>query len=190
MDHNFWDEKYIYKKTGWDLGEVSPPLAAFIDTLTDKTGRILIPGCGNCYEATYLLEKGFTNITLIDISTTLVNSLLQKFLDNPEVTVVHGDFFEHKGMYDLILEQTFFCALPPKMRMLYVNKMHDLLDSNGVLAGLLFNREFDGGPPFGGSTEEYQQLFKDKFNIQIIENAYNSIAPRANSEVFIYLKKQ
>ena len=76
------------------------------------------------------------------------------------------------------------------MRMLYVDKMHDLLDTNGVLTGLLFNREFDGGPPFGGSTEEYQQLFKDKFDIQIMANAYNSIAPRANSEVFIYLKKR
>ena len=190
MDHNFWDDKYICKKTGWDLGEVSPPIAAFIDTLTDKTERILIPGCGNCYEAAYLLEKGFSNITLIDISTTLVNSLIQKFDKNQEITVVHGDFFEHKGKYDLILEQTFFCALPPKMRMLYVDKMHDLLDTNGVLTGLLFNREFDGGPPFGGSTEEYQQLFKDKFDIQIMANAYNSIAPRANSEVFIYLKKR
>jgi hypothetical protein len=45
-------------ETGWDLGQVSPPLKAYIDQLTDKNLRILIPGCGNSYEAEYLLEKG------------------------------------------------------------------------------------------------------------------------------------
>jgi hypothetical protein len=29
--------------------------------------------------------------------------------------VLLGDF-NHKGEYDLIIEQTFFCALPPVMR--------------------------------------------------------------------------
>ena len=47
---------------GWDLGEVSPPIKSYIDTLEDKNIRILIPGCGNTYEAEYLLEQGFTKL--------------------------------------------------------------------------------------------------------------------------------
>jgi hypothetical protein len=39
--------------------------------VTDKTNRILIPSCGNSYEAEYLLEQGFTN-TVIDIAPTSV----------------------------------------------------------------------------------------------------------------------
>jgi hypothetical protein len=44
------------KTTGWDLGLVSPQLK-IIDTLKDKDIAILIPGCGNTYEAAYLLEQ-------------------------------------------------------------------------------------------------------------------------------------
>jgi hypothetical protein len=34
---------------------VSLPIKAYIDTLKDKDIAILIPGCGNTYEAAYLL---------------------------------------------------------------------------------------------------------------------------------------
>jgi hypothetical protein len=48
---------------------VSPPIKAYIDTLKNKDIAILIPGCGNTYEAAYLLlEQGFTNVTVIDIA--------------------------------------------------------------------------------------------------------------------------
>ena len=43
----------------------------------DKTASILIPGCGNAYEAEYLLANGFKNITIIDIAPSLVAQLLQ-----------------------------------------------------------------------------------------------------------------
>jgi hypothetical protein len=44
------------------------PIKNYIDTLKDKDIAILIPGCGNTYEAAYLLEQGFTNVTVIDIA--------------------------------------------------------------------------------------------------------------------------
>ena len=108
------------------LGTVSPPIKAYIDTLANKNLRILIPGSGNSYEAEYLLDHGFTNITVIDIAPTLVADLKEKFKNNSNIQIVLGDFFEHKGEYDLIIEQTFFCALPPIVRNNYVLKMHQL----------------------------------------------------------------
>ena len=77
--------------------------------------------------------------------------------------MILGAFFEHKGNYDLIIEQTFFCALPPTMRQKYVWKMHQLLRDSGKIVGLLFNKIFESGPPFGGSKAEYVSLFKDAF---------------------------
>ena len=68
---------------------------------------------------------------------------LKKFKNNPNIKIVLGDFFAHKGKYDLIIEQTFFCALPPTMRQKFVWKMHQLLADEGKLAGLLFNRAFE-----------------------------------------------
>ena len=189
LDQAYWDNQYQANTTGWDLGEVSPPLKSYIDTLKNKNIRILIPGCGNTYEADYLLEQGFTNVTVIDIAPTLVENLKNKFKDNPNINIVLGDFFKHQGMYDVIIEQTFFCALPPTMRQRYVWKMHQLLAKEGKIAGLLFNRTFENSPPFGGSQEEYELLFNASFNFLKMEVCRNSATPRAGSELFIELQK-
>ena len=163
LDQTYWDNQYQANATGWDLGQVSPPIKTYINTIENKDAKILIPGCGNTYEAEYLLQQGFTNITVIDIAPTLVENLKQKFVNNKNITIVLGDFFEHQGNYDFIIEQTFFCALPPTMRQKYVWKMHQLLTDYGKLFGLLFNREFEVSPPFGGSLNEYEQLFTKAF---------------------------
>ncbi|WP_281228605.1 methyltransferase domain-containing protein [Flavobacterium aquiphilum] len=189
LDQTYWDNQYQANSTAWDLGQVSPPLKSYIDSLKDKNISILIPGCGNTYEAEYLLEQGFTNITVIDIAPTLVENLKFKFKDNSNINIVLGDFFEHRGVYDLILEQTFFCALPPTMRQKYVWKMHQLLDDKGKIAGLLFNRTFESGPPFGGSQEEYNLLFQKSFDFLKMEICRNSAEKRADSELFIEFQK-
>ncbi len=189
LDQNYWDAQYKSNTTGWDLGQIAPPIMGFIDTLTNKNCRILIPGCGNTYEAKYLLDKGFTNITVIDIAPTLVALLQQKFANNSNIKIVLGDFFEHKGEYDVIIEQTFFCALPPFMRQKYVWKMHQLLANEGKLAGLLFNRDFEVSPPFGGNQEEYELLFKAAFDFTKLEVSQNSAEPRKGSELFFEFKK-
>jgi len=193
MENNnqtFWDNQYQANTLGWDLGAISPPIKSYIDTLEDRNLRILIPGCGNSYEAAYLLGQGFTNVTVIDIAPTLVKNLKSKFKNNPNLNILLGDFFEHQGEYDLIIEQTFFCALQPFMRKDYVSKMHQLLSKDGKLAGLLFNRTFDGGPPFGGSQEEYENLFKNTFHFLKMEVCQNSVAPRAGFELWIEFQKK
>jgi SAM-dependent methyltransferase len=189
LDQTYWDNQYQANATGWDLGQVSPPIKTYINTIENKDAKILIPGCGNTYEAEYLLQQGFTNITVIDIAPTLVENLKQKFVNNKNITIVLGDFFEHQGNYDFIIEQTFFCALPPTMRQKYVWKMHQLLTDYGKLFGLLFNREFEVSPPFGGSLNEYEQLFTKAFIFNSISLAGNSIPSRANTELFFEFQK-
>ena len=189
LDQTYWDNQYQANATGWDLGQVSPPIKTYINTIENKEAKILIPGCGNTYEAEYLLQLGFTNITVIDIAPTLVENLKQKFVNNKNITIVLGDFFEHQGKYDFIIEQTVFCALPPTMRQKYVWKMHQLLSDYGKLVGLLFNREFEVSPPFGGSLKEYEHLFFKAFVFNAISLAGNSIPSRANTELFFEFQK-
>lgn len=192
LDAEYWNAQYLSNTTGWDLGMPSPPLVDFIQTLKDKNLRILIPGCGNAYEAEYLLQLGFSNITLVDISADLVKKLQERFAGNANIRVIHSDFFDLVGKYDVVLEQTFFCALEPFMREKYVQQMRAILSENGVLAGLLFNRQFEKqGPPFGGNEAEYRQIFESN-GLQILEmeNCKNSVAPRANSEVFFRAVKK
>lgn len=187
----FWDSRYLQNDTGWDMGEVSPPLKGYFDQLKDKSVSILIPGCGNSHEAGYLLQEGFTHITLLDISDVLVASLQEQFSNYPDppLHLLAGDFFGHEGQFDLIIEQTFFCAIDPGMRKKYFEKMRALLKPGGKLAGLLFDREFEGGPPFGGSEEEYSGLIKDLLHVKTLEPCYNSIPPRAGTELFLIAEK-
>jgi methyl halide transferase len=191
LDKTFWNNQYDANTTGWDLGEVSPPLKAYIDQLTNKNLKILIPGCGNTYEAEYLLQHGFTDVTVIDIAPTLVANLKEKFAANPNIKIILGDFFEHEGTYDLVLEQTFFCAINPSLRKDYVAKMHELLVAGGKLAGVLFNREFEQqGPPFGGCKCQYEAIFAESFNFKCFEYCNNSFVKRAGTELFINLVKK
>ncbi|MDX5321243.1 MAG: TPMT family class I SAM-dependent methyltransferase [Bacteroidota bacterium] len=188
LDASYWDERYRQHQTGWDLGEASPALTAYFDLLSDKDIRILIPGCGNAYEADYLLSKGFSSITVLDISPVLADSLRDRWMGRKEIRVVCDDFFNHEETYDLIVEQTFFCALHPSHREAYAKKMSELLRPNGKLIGVLFSREFmHDGPPFGGSATEYKELFSQVFHEVNIEPCLNSIAPRMGTEVFIQL---
>jgi SAM-dependent methyltransferase len=190
LQADFWNERYLNNETGWDLGSVSPPLAEYINQLTNKQLHILIPGCGNAYEAGYLLERGFEHITLLDLSDIAAQRLREKYKDKP-ITIICKDFFEHRGKYDLILEQTFFCALHPTLRNKYVEQMHSLLNDRGILAGLLFNCRFDKeGPPFGGEKKEYLALFEPFFEIKQMRLAENSVKPRQGNELFIELIKK
>jgi methyl halide transferase len=189
LNQEYWDTQYKVKAIGWDIGSVSSPIKTIVDALENKNSSILIPGCGNSYEAEYLLKQGFTNVTVIDIAPTLVAAISEKFADNDHIKVILGDFFKLEGKYDLIIEQTFFCALPPTMRQKYVWKMHQLLADNGKIEGLLFNRDFDVSPPFGGNKAEYEQLFSGAFDLVKLELCQNSIEKRKDSELIIDFQK-
>ena len=45
-------------------------------------------------------------------------------------------------------------------------------------------------PPFGGNIEEYKSYFNSLFDINIMDNAYNSIASRAGRELFVKMIKK
>ena len=189
-DKNYWEDRWESRKTGWDIGYSSPPIEAYILQYENKKAKILIPGCGNAYEVEFLWNQGFRNITILDIAPKAVAILKEKYKDKEGVAVICEDFFTHFGNYDLVIEQTFFCAIAPKLRPKYAEKMHDLLNEGGRIVGVLFNRKFEkDGPPFGGSISEYQSVFSNYFQLEKMEECYNSIPARKGSEVFINLKK-
>jgi cyclopropane fatty-acyl-phospholipid synthase-like methyltransferase len=190
LNEAYWTERWKNHQTGWDIGFVSTPIKEYVDQLENKELKILIPGCGNAYEGEYLMKHRFKNTHLIDISQEALNSFKKRFPSFPEENLHHGDFFNHQEKYDLVIEQTFFCALNPELRKDYVTKMHDTLTENGKLVGVLFHDKlFDDHPPFGGFLEEYKALFASKFFIHKMEMCKNSIEPRLGREVFINLKK-
>jgi len=191
FSNEFWSQRYEQNKTGWDLGEISAPLKAYIDQLDDKEIKILIPGAGNAYEAEYLFKQGFKNVYVADISEKPLQNLKSRVPEFSNAQLLHINFFEIEDKFDLILEQTFFCALPVKSRQDYAEKSAELLKENGLICGLLFNFPLsEDGPPFGGSKEEYLTYFSPYFKIEILESCYNSIKPRQGNELFFKFRKK
>lgn len=191
FDAAYWTKRYQDNEIGWDLGAPSAPLKAYVDQLTNKSIAILIPGAGNAYEAEYLFNNGFTNVSVIDIAEEPLRNIKKRIPAFPDKNLIQGDFFEHKGQYDLILEQTFFCALHPTLRNNYVKQVHQLLKPTGKLVGVLFTNPLNAAtPPFGATKEEYTSYFNPLFRFKVMDTCYNSIKPRAGRELFINIEKK
>jgi len=190
FDEAYWTQRYHQNRTGWDLGDVSPPLKAYVDQIAHKDYTILIPGSGNSYEATYLFNQGFQNVSILDISQAPLRKFARKNPQFPENQILQEDFFRLKGTFDLILEQTFFSALLPELRTQYADKVLSLLRPGGKLVGVLFDDPlYNDHPPFGGNRIEYLSYFSPRFQIRTFEKCYNSVQSRKNKELFMILEK-
>lgn len=191
LNSDYWENRYQNNDIGWDCGGITTPLKEYFNQLPDKNIKILIPGAGNGYEFEYLVNNGFTNVFVLDYAQTPIQNLKEKLPNVDDNFFIFGDFFDLENNFDLIVEQTFFCALDVNLRSKYVEKMHSLLKPNGKLIGLLFQFPLtEVGPPFGGSINEYQNLFSNYFTIKKLETAYNSIKPRKENELFFIFTKK
>ena len=190
LDEDYWSERYQEGQTGWDIGYASPQLIDFATTFP-KDARILIPGAGNAYEAEALWKMGYVNVYVADLTTEPLQALQNRVPDFPSSQLIHNNFFEVEDQFDLILEQTFFCALDPSLRSDYASHMFKILAPGGKLGGLLFNFPLmETGPPFGGSEAEYRALFEQKFTLLNLHTSTQSIEPRNGKEFFFELEKK
>ena len=188
FNENFWNNKYANNKIGWDLGEVSPPLKTYFDQLENKELKILIPGGGNSYEAEYLYQNGFKNVFVVDVSEIALQNILDRVPNFPSSQLIHANFFELEETFDLVVEQTFFCAIHPKLRSKYASKMKAVLKPKGKLVGVLFDAVLnEDHPPFGGNKNEYVAYFQPYFQIKKMEACHNSYPNRNGMELFIQL---
>ena len=190
LDAEYWDNRYKENETGWDIGGVSRPLIEYLDQVKDTSIKLLFPGAGLAWDAEYAFNKGFINTFVADVSNTAKSSFLKRVHSFPEDQYIIDDIFDLENSFDLILEQTLYCAINPSQREKYANKMFDLLNPGGKLAGVLFTFPLtENGPPFGGSIKEYEKRFSNRFKIKTLENCHNSITPRMGNEAFIILEK-
>jgi thiopurine S-methyltransferase len=189
-DSNYWNKRYIESNTGWDIGYANPVLVEYVKENYSFDDKILIPGAGTAYEVADLISEGYHNCYALDFSQKAKDNFLKQNPKVPNQNYLVNDFFEIDGKYDLILEQTFFCAIHPSKRVDYVHHMSQLLNKGGKLAGLLFEMEKEDGPPYGGSLEEYQELFSSSFDINKLGKTDRSIDSRLGRELFFeFIKK-
>ena len=188
-----WQRHYEENDLGWDLGQVAPPFVKLWQEEKLPLGKVLVPGCGRGHEVVFLAENGF-DVTAIDFSSgavTYLKSALKK--RNLEGRILHQDFFSldesHEGVYDLVLEQTFFCAISPKQRRDYVLNVSRILKPGGILVGLFYHTDEQGGPPYNTTREDIEMHFSKKFEIQELDKTSLSTEQRKDKEWLGILKK-
>jgi SAM-dependent methyltransferase len=188
-----WQRHYEENDLGWDLGQVAPPFVKLWQEEKLPLGKVLVPGCGRGHEVVFLAENGF-DVTAIDFSsgavTYLKNALKKR---NLEGRILHQDFFSldesHEGVYDLVLEQTFFCAISPKQRRDYVLNVSRILKPGGILVGLFYHTDEQGGPPYNTTREDIEMHFSKKFEIQELDKTFLSAEQRKDKEWLGIIKK-
>jgi SAM-dependent methyltransferase len=182
----FWGARYRSGDMGWDLGVPSPPFVRL-----DRAGiiapcRVAVPGCGRGWEVAYLAERGY-QVTGIDFSPEAIQATRERLAEaGVEAELVRGDLFDLPGdleaAFDLVLEQTCFCAIDPVRRPEYVQAAHRLLAPGGRLIGLFYACKGEGGPPFATGPDEVRTLFKERFEIRSLAVTPHSHPRRQGEE--------
>lgn len=193
-EEDYWSKRYKDNLTGWDVGYASTPIVDYVNQLTDKSIRILIPGAGNAYEAEYLWKKGFLNVHILDVSEIPLKGFRKRNPEFPVNQIHQANFFDFKGKFDLIIEQTFFCSFVPsdKNRDAYAKQIAKLLKPTGKLIGVWFDIPLSGDlekRPFGGNKELYTSYLSPYLKTITFNPCYNSITPRKGIELFGIFEK-
>lgn len=189
----FWETKYQRAEHPWDLGQAAPPLMDFFAERS-CTGKLVVLGCGHGHDAIFLAQRGFT-VTGVDFAPSAIAAARQ-FAQQANVILklLQANIFDLPATYpqqfDVVFEHTCFCAIAPEQRPDYVRVAASILKPQGILYGIFFTHNRDGGPPFGSTPQGIRDLFAPHFDILSLEPIQNSIPSRQGEEHWgIFQKK-
>lgn len=159
-----WEQRFREGDTPWERDRPHGFLSDCIDRGEIGPGRsVIIPGCGRCREVGIIAQHGSQTIAA-DLSQTAIDWQKQQLqLDQLEAELIVGDILQWRpdSPLDAVYEQTFLCAIPPRLRMEYEQVVHDWLKPGGKLLALFMQKEERGGPPYGCSLEAMHELFPE-----------------------------
>jgi len=193
----FWDNRYKTNEFSWDLGKPTPYFVEWSTTIKNKSSKsILIPGCGLGHDAIFLSKCGF-NVYACDFSDTALKVLSMKNKENnTNVKLISMDFFNlsrnYSNFFDFILEYTFYCAINPNKRSLYIENCNNLLKNDGKLIGIMLpigNDNVSSNPPFKVTLNELKINFSVFFKLlKLVPNSL-SVEKRKGIEYIVQYQK-
>ena len=158
----FWDTRFRGGVTPWDAGGVPAQLSAWLRSKKPSL-KILIPGCGTGYEVRLFAELGH-DVLAIDFSDAAVEAARRE-LKKWAGLVRKADFFGlQEGLFDLMYERAFLCALPRSRWPDWGRRMAELVRPGGELAGFYYLDDNERGPPFGISASGLEALLQPAFD--------------------------
>jgi SAM-dependent methyltransferase len=142
----FWDLRYEARFAPWDAGRVPARLRAFAAARTP--GKALVPGCGSARDVAFLAESGW-DVLGLDFSAAAL-AAAQASIGPHAGRLRQGDFFAPiaEAPFALVYERAFLCALPRRLWSAWGERVAQLLEPRGLLAGFFHFDAGDRGPPF------------------------------------------
>ncbi|WP_300542368.1 methyltransferase domain-containing protein [Maricaulis sp.] len=157
-----WDTRFRDDDTPWERPDLHPAVADWTQAGELAAGcSVIIPGCGRAPELGHFARMGLA-ATGADISPTAIAWQRTQLAEaGATATLIEGDVlaWRPEAPADLVYEQTFLCAIPPRLREAYEHAVFDWLKPGGHLLALFMQKEEKGGPPYGCSLEAMRILF-------------------------------
>lgn len=189
----WWKERWEAGTIGWHMLEVDKYLKKHLIGLTDgKPSSILVSWCGKSLDLLWLCEQGHT-VVGVELSELAV---LQLFKENGiphsvserdgfkvytatdrNLTVYSGSMFDFNPQiagcsFDAIWDNHALGAVNPSERGKHIAVLQNVLRPHGRI--LLSHFEYDPseheGPPFSLSPSQILALFKEAFEVELVEH--------------------
>jgi methyl halide transferase len=197
----FWEALYAEGQDGWELGEPSPALGAwlakggrFVRRLGEREGhgsasaegdearaRVAVPGCGRGHDVRLLARQGYHAVGFDFAAPAVAEARRLAAAEGVDTTFEQRDVFtlgrDYREAFDGVWEYTCFCAIDPGRRAEYVHVLRTTLKQGGTLLACFYPlRDGGDGPPFPVARDEVERLLTPHFTI------IDSSAPAASIE--------
>jgi SAM-dependent methyltransferase len=172
-----WNERYQAGDTPWEKGAPAPPLLEWLRKRGALEGEILVPGCGYGHDVRAIAAASPSSMVVgVDFAPSALQEAL-KFASVGREVFQYADIFalpqSLQNRFDWIFEHTCFCAIQPNRRLDYLKMVVSALKPEGRLLAVFYLNPWDpgedlpegGGPPFGVTEQELDNLFKAHFTL-------------------------
>lgn len=159
-----WEARFRAGDAPWERVGVHPALADWADAGAFKqVSRMLVPGCGRGAEPEAFAWLGVA-VTGVDIAPSAIDWQRTRFAQEN----LAGDFvtadalaFRPDMPFEAVWEQTFLCAIHPRLRADWEAMAHASLKPGGLLFALFMQKDEPGGPPYGCALDVMRALLPD-----------------------------
>ncbi|MEO8234585.1 MAG: class I SAM-dependent methyltransferase [Flavobacterium sp.] len=170
-----WEKVFATKQeteVSWYQKFPKTSIQFFIDNKIAKDAKIIDIGGGDSYLIDHLLNLGYTNLSLLDISENAINKIKKRLGEKAEkVTFIISDVLDFKpeNTFDVWHDRASFHFLTSKED---ISKYNTIISQTIAKNGYLFVGTFSENGPLKCSGLEIFQYSESKFNA-VFGNDFN-----------------
>lgn len=192
-----WEADYQRGTAGWDMGTPTPVFQRLLREGQFPPGRMLVPGAGRGHDAREFARHGF-QVVAVDFAHAAAQAMRERMTPEATHEILEQDLFqlpaELDGTFDYVLEYTCYCAIDPRRRKEYADRIARFLKQGGTYIALAFplgeTVVFRNGPPFTVNANELVAMLEQRgLKLRQREFPADSVKPRRGREELVVLQK-